>query len=39
MSLIAEQELMAEDIKYSAQMEVAKFLGTGQFEIIQVSQV
>ena len=36
MPLIAEQDLMADDIVYSARMAVAKFLGTSQFEIISI---
>ena len=36
MPLITEQDLMAEDIVYSTQMAVAKFLGTSQFEIISI---
>ena len=36
MSLIAEQDLLAEDIVYTARMSVAKFLGTSQVEIISI---
>lgn len=38
MPLIAEQELLTEDILYSAKMAVAKFLGTSQFEIISIRE-
>lgn len=38
MPLIAEQELMDEDIMYSAQMTVAKFIGTSQFKIISINK-
>ena len=37
MPLIAEQDLLAEDIKYSARKTVAKFLGTNQFEILCIN--
>ena len=36
MPLIAEQDLLAEDIEYSARKAVAKLLGTNQFEIISI---
>lgn len=36
MPLVAEQEIIKEDILYSARMTVAKLLGTNQFEIISV---
>lgn len=36
MPLIAEQQLLKEDIVYSARIAVAKFLGTSQFEIISI---
>ena len=36
MPLIAEQQLLTEDIIYSAKMAVAKFLGTSQFEILSI---
>lgn len=36
MPLIAEQELLAEDIIYSAKMAIAKFLKTSHFEIISI---
>ena len=39
MPLIAEQDLMADDIVYSARMAVAKFLGTSHFEIISIHEV
>lgn len=39
MPLIAEQDLMAEDIEYSARKTVAKLLGTNQFEIISIHEV
>ena len=38
MPVIAEQNLMADDIVYSARMAVGKFLGTSQFEIISVHE-
>lgn len=38
MPLIAEQELMDEDVVYSAQMTVAKFIGTSQFKIISINK-
>ena len=38
MPLIAEQGLIAEDIKYSARMAVVKFLGTSQFEIVSIHE-
>ena len=37
MPLTAEQDLLAEDIKYSARKAVAKFLGTNQFEILSIN--
>ena len=36
MPLIAEQDLLAEDLLYSARMAVGKFLGTNQFEVISI---
>lgn len=36
MPLVAEQEIIEEDILYSARITVAKLLGTNQFEIISV---
>lgn len=39
MPLTAEQDLMAEDIEYSARKAVAKLLGTNQFEIISIHEV
>ena len=36
MPLRTEQDILIEDIKYSARLAVAKFLGTSQFEIISV---
>ena len=36
MPLIDEQQLLKEDIVYSARIAVAKFLGTSQFEIISI---
>jgi hypothetical protein len=38
MPLIAGQELLTEDVLYSAKMAVAKFLGTSQFEIISIRE-
>ena len=38
MSLIGEQDLMAEDIVYSARKTVAKFLGTSRFKIISIQK-
>ncbi len=37
MPLTAEQDLLAEDFKYSARKSVAKFLGTNQFEILSIN--
>ena len=37
MPLTAEQDLLAEDFKYSARKAVAKFLGTNQFEILSIN--
>ena len=37
MPLIAEQDLLPEDIKYSARKAVAKFLGTNQFEMLSIN--
>lgn len=34
--LKAQQDLLPGDIKYSAQMAVAKFLGTSHFDIIAI---
>lgn len=39
MPLIAEQQLLTEDIVYSARIAVAKFLGTSQFEIISIREM
>lgn len=39
MPLFANQELLAEDIRYSAKKAVAKFLRTSQFEIISIREV
>lgn len=39
MPLVSEYELSNQDISYSARMEVAKFLGTNQFEIISIHKV
>lgn len=39
MSLVSENELSNQDLYYSARMEVAKFLGTNQFEIISIHKV
>ena len=39
MPLISEFELSKQDITYSARMDVAKFLGTSQFEIISIHAV
>ena len=36
MPLVAKQEIIEEDLMYSARMTVAKLLGTNQFEIISV---
>ena len=38
MPLIGEQDLMAEDIVYSARKTVAKFLGTSRFKIISIQE-
>lgn len=38
MPLIAEQNLLAEDIVYSARMIVAKFLGMSPFKIIAIDK-
>lgn len=37
MPLITEQDILAEDFKYSARKSVAKFLGTSQFEILSIN--
>lgn len=37
MPLITEQDILAEDIKYSARLAVAEFLGTNQFEILSIN--
>lgn len=38
MPLIAEKNLLAEDIVYSARMIVAKFLGMSPFKIIAIDK-
>ena len=38
MPLIAEQQLLKEDIVYSARKTVAKFLGTSRFKIISINK-
>ena len=37
MPLITEQDILAEDIKYSARLAVAEFLGTNQFKILSIN--
>ena len=39
MPLVSEYKLSKQDVSYSARMEVAKFLGTNQFEIISIHKV
>ena len=39
MPLITKQDLMVEDIVYSARTAVVEFLGTSQFEIISIHAV
>lgn len=39
MPLFSEYELSTQDVSYSARMEVAKFLGTNQFELISIHKV
>lgn len=39
MSLVSEYKLSTQDVSYSARMEVAKFLGTKQFELISIHEV
>lgn len=39
MTFVSEYELSKHEVSYSAHKEVAKFLGTNQFEIISIHNI